>query len=50
MTKKSRQNFKSRFFMIIFTQNMKTKKLNNKKHIKIVKTQHSLQTFAYDKG
>ena len=49
MTKKSRQNFKSRFFMIIFTQNMKTKKLN-KKHIKIVKTQHSLKTFAYDKG
>ena len=35
--------------MIMFTQNMKTKKLY-KKHMKIQRTQPSLQTFAYNEG
>ena len=34
--------------MIIFTQNMKTKQLKKIKHIKIQRTQPSLQTFAYN--
>ena len=35
--------------MIMFTQNMKTKKLY-KKHMKIQRTQASLRTFAYNEG